>query len=384
MPITTRGGIRRLVLVISLVLIASACGGNDSPTGESTDVSDSTSTSVAGDVEEGEAAPATDDPEPDQTFALENGPIEPLTGRPLSDEGLLSRRVVAAKIDNDEKARPQLGLDEADIVFEIAVENSITRFLAVFHSIEPSLVGPVRSARSSDLDVLAALSGPFFTYSGSNTIVGQEVRGSEGAGLLIRASFDDVTSAYVDQAERPRPHHRMVDPAKVRAQPLTNEEAEVLPVFRYLDADESPEGLTPVAGLRSVTNARTPVSYVWDKQVGGWHRFQGLTEHLAASGNPVAPTNVVVLEISYKVSRADAASPQAVTTGSGPVTVFMNGGLIEGTWTRDAPQDGFDLSDENGNPIRLWPGQTFVQLVRAGEMTTLADSDAASILALAD
>ena len=366
----------RLLAVVFALLVFAACSGNEPPELGSVVDSDQDQDEPADADNDVASTEADEDFVPDETFTEENGEIEPFTGRPLGDDDLLNTRAIVAKIDNDEKAWPQDGLDEADIVYEIAIENKLTRFLAVFHSTSPEVVGPVRSARSSDIDLLAPLGNPLFAYSGSNDIVGQEVRGGEGAGLLVIASFDEVTAAYEDVGERPRPHHRMLFPDRLVEDRLTNAEATVRPVFRYNADGESTKG-SPNPGMRFVTNERTPVTYTWDDDMSGWKRYQGLVPHLAGSGNQIAPANVVALEIDYTISAADAASPQAITSGTGRAIVFTDGGRVEGIWRRDNPRNGFDILDLAGDPVRLAAGQTFVQLMREGDMSLL-DQDQAN------
>ena len=92
--------------------------------------------------------------------------VAALTGF-AADSSVTSRPVVAVKIDNYWRARPQWGLDEADVVIEENVEG-VTRFVALFHSRTPAVLGPVRSARTGDLDLLAAMNRPVFAYSGAN------------------------------------------------------------------------------------------------------------------------------------------------------------------------------------------------------------------------
>ena len=103
------------------------------------------------------------------------GPVHPLTGLPAVD-GTVDRPALVVKIgNNDSKSLPQIGLEDADVVYEVHIENGVTRFLAVFQSEVPALVGPVRSARSSDIDLIGNLNRPSFAYWGSNEGVGAEV-----------------------------------------------------------------------------------------------------------------------------------------------------------------------------------------------------------------
>ncbi len=382
MPTNSRGVLRLVAVFVVALLFAASCGSNAEPEGSSPDSTVAVSATEPPEpvVADEEVAEVGAPVEIEDTFALQNGSIEPLSGRPLdeADETLLSTRAIAVKIDNDEKARPQYGIEDADIIYEVLVENQITRLLAIFHSTLPETVGPVRSARSSDIDLMAPLANPLFAYSGSNDIVGQEVRNAQSAGLLVSTNFDQANSAYIDRQDRPAPHHRTLFPAKLNQDQFTNAPITVRPVFRYLSPDSERESVTTsVAGVTSATNERTPASYVWDADLGSWLRFQGGTAHLAESGRQLAPANVVLLTIDYTISRADAASPQAITTGSGRSDVYTDGVRIEGTWTRSNSSQGFDILDSDGRQVRLSPGQTFVHLIRDGDQQVLSDTDVA-------
>ncbi len=375
MPNRLRDALRLVAVVVVATLIAAACGGNETPIGAPTTtepvVSVAPETTVEPEVIEEEESVGTP-VEIEDTFTRQNGNIEPLSGLPLTDQAMLTERPIAVKIDNDEKARPQFGLEAADIVYEVLVENQITRFLAIFHSSYPERVGPVRSARSSDIDLMAPLANPLFAYSGSNDIVGQEVRAAQAEGLLVSANFDQANSAYIDRDDRPAPHHRTLFPAKLSQEQFTTAPTVVRPVFRYQrDGDDAPVDTIDTASFEVSTNERTPAVYTWNADEMGWQRFQAGTPHLTEDGSQLTPANVVVLEIDYTISRADAASPQAITTGSGTATVFSNGQRIEGLWQRTVSSQGFDLIHPDGRKIRLEPGQTFVHLSEPGDLSIL-------------
>ncbi len=377
MPNRLRDVLRLVGTLLIVALVTAACGGNEEPIGApaTTAVADDaqdvvTPTSVEPVVLEEEAVGSP--VEIEDTFARQNGDIQPLNGRPLDDETLLNIRPIAVKIDNDEKARPQYGIEDADIVYEILVENQITRFLAIFHSNYPELVGPVRSARSSDIDLMAPLANPLFAYSGSNDIVGQEVRTAQANGLLVSTNFDQANSAYIDRDDRPAPHHRTLFPAKLNQEQFTTAPIVVRPVFRYMRlSDEPVADAIDTASFEVSTNERTPAVYTWNNDELGWERVQAGTPHLTESGAQLTPANVVVLEIDYTISRADAASPQAITTGTGAATVFTDGQRIEGRWQRTVSSQGFDILDSTGKKVRMQPGQTFVHLSRPGDLSIL-------------
>jgi len=144
------------------------------------------------------------------TVTSGGGALAPLTGLPVADGAAGSRPSVAVKIDNAPEARPQSGLDVADVVYEEVVEGGVTRFIAVFHSTAPGLAGPVRSVRPMDPDILAAYRG-LVAYSGGIPAF---------VSLLRKAPVQDVnvdvaTDAYSWDKKRSAPHNEYVSPEKL-------------------------------------------------------------------------------------------------------------------------------------------------------------------------
>ena len=121
----------------------------------------------------------------DTTSSL--GPVFPLLGTPVTDAAAASRVALAAKIDNHPNARPQAGLNKADIVFEENVE-SLTRFAAVFQSQGSDPVGPLRSGRTQDIDILGAYNKPLFAWSGGNYRVTKAINASDLVNVGYSAS----------------------------------------------------------------------------------------------------------------------------------------------------------------------------------------------------
>src|SRR4051795_9013931 len=104
------------------------------------------------------------------TTAPPTATLAPLTGLPLEDASKATRVALIVKLDNANEARPQAGLIEADVVFEEQVEGGITRLAAVFQSNDASPVGPIRSVRTTDINIFSALNKPMLGYSGGNKI----------------------------------------------------------------------------------------------------------------------------------------------------------------------------------------------------------------------
>ena len=141
-------------------------------------------------------------------------PKWPLTGLDAPDEASARIRIVSVKIENSPAARPQSGLDQADVVYETVTEGGITRFNALYQSKSPELVGPVRSARLSDIYIVPQYHALFAHCGGDSTV---------RAELADKSRFDDVDQffnpvAYWRADGRSAPHDLMTDVNKVRKQ----------------------------------------------------------------------------------------------------------------------------------------------------------------------
>ncbi|HYN98635.1 MAG TPA: DUF3048 domain-containing protein, partial [Actinomycetota bacterium] len=162
------------------------------------------------------AGACSDDPEPRETQAAEEvespeppppppEPIRcPLTGVELPGGVDINRPAMAVKIDNHPRARPQTGLETADIVYEELVEGGLTRFLAIYHCGDAADLGPTRSARAVDPDILTQYAPVLLAYSGASPNVLAKVGRTPGVINLMHGS---TGPAYSRRGGRPAPHN---------------------------------------------------------------------------------------------------------------------------------------------------------------------------------
>jgi hypothetical protein len=325
---------------------------------------------VGGDDVAAEPDDPSGTPNPDPTPEF----VSVLTGLGV-DEAILSRPAVVTKIDNSENARPQTGLNEADVVVEIIVEG-ITRLAGIFQSSDIEIVGPVRSARASDPDIVANFGTPLMAYSGANAGVLAVVSQSQAEGKLVDVGVDRVSEAYFRQGPNVAPHNLFVNIVTLRDQ--RGADAGTPPaMFTFRAPGEAGSG-TPTAGVSIVYTGGLDVAYAWDEALGGWARFQRGAAHMAADGVQVAPRNVAILFTEYLFS---GGSPQAITTGGGEAWVLTDGGMVRGRWSRPDTSVPWQIVDDAGAPITLTPGTTWLALPRPGEAVELTPAEAESLLA---
>jgi Protein of unknown function (DUF3048) N-terminal domain/Protein of unknown function (DUF3048) C-terminal domain len=302
----------------------------------------------------------------------------PLTGVPAEPDAPVDRPALAVKISNSSTARPQVGLERADLVFEERVEG-ITRFIAVFHSTSADPVGPVRSARDSDIDLLAALGRPVFVWGGANEGVAARVAGANVVSFNVDP--DAAEDKFRDE-NRTAPDNLFINSTDAFWAKAGDASPAVapLPVPRRVRRANAPVPGTPTPGV-TVDYGGTTASFVWDGSREGWARVQDGTPHLVADGTVLAPTNVVLLVTPYGTAPSDPASPIALTTGSGDATVLIGGNAVDATWSRPTPSDPYTLTDDaTGRPLVLAAGRTWVGLPDAG-VVRLDQAAADSVLA---
>ncbi len=286
--------------------------------------------------------------------------VAALTGEPAGAD-VTSRPIIAAKIDNNPNARPQWGLDEADVIIEENVEG-VTRFVALFHTRLPDRVGPVRSARTGDLDILASMNRPILAWSGGNRGVTSWIESAAFSGVLVDFTAQK-NPCYERNSSRKAPHNLQLDPTCAIGSAPTAGPARQLWAIDAGWIDRTALGAT-VTPAFNVSMDGVSVDWAWDEAAGKYFRSQNGRPHLAASGAQIAVDNVVELYVFHAASPVDARSPNPVTVGQGVAVVHRNGVRIPATWARASAYEAFALIDANGVAIALDTGTSFIELVR--------------------
>jgi hypothetical protein len=352
------GGV--LVLAIAGIALSLSGPGGDDDTTTTTAAADSTTTTT--EPEE----TTTTEPEETTTTGPE-GPPSPLNGLPVADEELLDRRVVAIKIDNHASARPQSGLDTADAVYELLVEGGMTRFIGLFHHSDTDSVGPIRSARPTDPELVHNSSGTM-VVSGAQAWVQALVR-SRGVPLI-----GEVRPGTYRIGTRSAPHNLYGDTALLRT-----EHAD-----RLGYPDEPPAGPLFVWGALRDTAPATELTFDWSDdqptvrwvhQGGEYLRFIGANAHthLDRDGvqQQVAVDTIVVLEARrYSAcptsGQAGSCVPAMETVGTGRALVFHGGEVQEGRWSRGTTDIPFALDAADGRTMQVPPGRMWIAVFPAG------------------
>jgi hypothetical protein len=283
----------------------------------------------------------------------------PLTGLEADDEQLLARRVLAVKIENSPEARPQIGLADADVVYEQEAEGGITRFNVLYHCRDADRIGPIRSARPVDPAILQQYGDPLFVHAGSVDAVLEAI---DEAGIeQINCNFEEETCPRDESREAPHDVFTSTDALRDFGRPAGDGPE---PFFSF--SEDEPEG---ARRGRQVNLNFSPVANVFWKYRNNrelYLRFHDDDLHTQEDGSPVTAANVVVMLVERDDTRiTDSAGnpvPNFDTVGRGDLLVFRNGRVIEGRWQRDSEEDPIQLLDRDGDDIALAPGQTWVEL----------------------
>lgn len=316
-----------------------------------------------------QTAPATPDkqavPEPEVPLTW------PLTG--IGVEKAENRPAVAVKIENTAAARPQYGLDKADVVWETIVEFEVSRYIAVYHSDYPTEVGPVRSVRPMDIPAVAPLNG-LFVYSG----------GQPGILKLLRAesqmqSLDEnQVSAMWRSNVRSAPHNLHANIEKFAA--MADDKHSDSPAEQFAFAETAEEasavsdGTAATSIKLSMSSAAKP-QWTWDSKDNAWLRSEGSVPATVSTGDQISATNVVLVTARHYDSGYDAQNNAPVPTyeleGEGKAVVATGGKTLNVTWTKKDAQSPLTLVNEAGETVTLAPGNTWVELMPKG--TSSAD-----------
>jgi len=361
-----RTGLRPVATLAALAVVVAACGGGGDAADTTSITTDAPATTTEADATtttEDSSTTSSTERETTTTTTIPPTPREPLTGVEIASfDDIDPRPALAVKINNHpESRRNHSGLGAADIVFEELVEGSITRFAAVFHSQGSDPVGPIRSGRSQDVDLLTSFREPLFAWSGGNPGVTRLIADSTLTDLNPFRNRTASGAYYRGPGKAPHNFYSSTD----RLWALTPEDHPGPPPqqYRYLETDEEFDG--EAASGFDLDIGSIDVTWEWDDEQGAWLRSQEGSAHNDVVHGRIDAANVIVMITEYRPSRIDARSPEAQTVGNGPVYVFSDGEVIEGRWQREFNGFAIEWVDADGEIIELTPGPTWIELAPA-------------------
>jgi Protein of unknown function (DUF3048) N-terminal domain/Protein of unknown function (DUF3048) C-terminal domain len=277
----------------------------------------------------------------------------PFTGEPVA----ALRPVLAVKIDNIVLARPQTGLTSADIVYVLPVEGGLSRFLAIFSSRIPPVIGPVRSARQDDLQLLRQFGRPAFAFSGAQPQLLPVVERAR----IVDLYAGRVTSPYYRDYHRIAPYNLYAHTHQLLAHAAGASLAHSIGfVF----------GPAPAGGR---TIAREKVSYpaasfafTWSAARNRWLVWMDGTRAASTEGRQLAAATVIIQHTVVSTSRfleRGVRPPYAETIGSGTAVVLRGGKAYQARWARPSVEGGTTFTTDSGQPMTFARGPVWIVLV---------------------
>ncbi|HLI02114.1 MAG TPA: DUF3048 domain-containing protein [Acidimicrobiales bacterium] len=299
--------------------------------------------------------------------------VAPLTGW-LVPAAVARRPAVVIKIDNISQALPQTGVNQADVVYEELVEGGLTRLAAVYQSDYPSRVEPVRSGRLTDEGIADDLNHPVLAYAGTNGIF---------APILAAQPLDNISMAahpglFSRDPNRLAPHNVYVS---VPALAATDHPAGPPPggLFAWRKPGTPLRG----AGVRPAAHASIPfpaaaIRWSWDPATKRWLRTQDGAPDCDTSGARLSASNVLIQFLPYVTSAYATGEglpptpiPKGKMVGKGSAWLLSGGALVKGTWSRRSLISPTVYRDGAGQPFRLAPGRTWIELPPDGTKITV-------------
>jgi hypothetical protein len=318
------------------------------------------------------AACSSDDPAPPDDSAAESSetpqpepdPVCPITGEDPPRGVDLERPAIAVKVENSPQARPQSGLEHADLVFEERVEGGISRFMAIFHCGESNKVGPVRSGRFDD----PKLAKPFtrlLAASGSNAIVERELANQK----LVYLNELNTAALYRVPPGSTDIHSLFADTEKLRKVAVKRKLAD--PTSKTFTFGDVPGA---AKRARRVTINFTDSNTIEYRFKGGaWKRFEAGAPFATANGGQITVPNLVVQQVTVNnspniVDSAGNASPDiSIEQSSGRLWLFRDGRVIKGRWKMGKVGDPIRYLDKSGDPMVFAEGPVWIELVPSGK-----------------
>jgi hypothetical protein len=290
-------------------------------------------------------------------------PTAPLTGRPDATGISLRRPALTIKIENTPEALPQWGIDQADVVYEEIVNGGITRLAAIFNSHAPVKVGPVRSVRPTDTQVVWPLGG-IFAFSGGAPYA---VASISTAPVKLVDESSAGAAMFRDPSLFP-PHNLFAVAPALFAIGGTPVPPPAL--FTYLTKTQTFSG-RPIASFVVPFPSIYSATWTWDTATTSWDRTLFGKADVTGTGVRESPKNVIVMWVNY-VNGIGTEASYANLQGSGTAAFFVDGKETVGTWSRGPSKaDVVVYTTSKGASALLAPGQTWVELLNVGATLAL-------------
>jgi len=297
-----------------------------------------------------------------EVFNSTEQPKNYLTGLPGTNG-----TVLAVKIDDTMEAHPQIGIEAADLVYVEQVESGLTRLLALYTSEYPEFIGPIRSARISDIDLLAQFGKVAFAYSGSQTKMRPVLA---AANLNILSAERNPPSIFARDESRVAPVNMILYIEKLFQQAKDKLKMSLISLSNSpWEFGKLSEKAVDVSSAKiKWPNAKYEV--IWDRNNSCWNLIQNGELEVTTSGSNLCIQNAIIQKVKIEPSiygdKFGGITPISQTVGSGTAVLLRDGKYLNLRWQRDDASQFTKWVDEEGQRIKITPGKTWI---------FLADSD---------
>lgn len=281
---------------------------------------------------------------------------------------------VAIMVENQVQARPQSGLDKANIVFEALAEGGITRFMALYTFTQPvKEIGPVRSARPYYVDWARGYDALYVHIGGSPKAYAR----LSSTGARDFDQFHNSQYFWRDKSRDVASEHTLYTSGYYMTLALLDKK---LPTTGTYDAwkykDDAPSADRPSSQHITInfSSFSYKVDYEYDPVTNTYVRSEAEKAHVMRDGTPLQPKNVVVLTVNRRLEQPvtdNHGRLEMDTVGQGSAQFFVDGILTKGTWKKESPQAPLQLLRQDGTPMTLDAGQTWVEMVPPDQTVTV-------------
>lgn len=310
-----------------------------------------------------EAAPDETTLQPGQVYA-------PLTGLPVATE-LAQKRPVAVMLDNYVDARPQAGLIDAEIVYEMLAEGMITRYMAIFQTKAPDLIGPIRSSRLYYIE-RALEYDPLYVHVGGSPEA-LTVLKTLAIGNIDGLAAGKDTFWRLNHKKAPNNMYSSMEAIRTQA---TRQKHKESGTFETWDFHTKATELDGAAALKALLTYKKPsekdktgyyITYDYDASLQVYKRGYNGKEHCDESGEqPLTAMNILVQEAAHKV--VDSAGRREIQViGKGKGYYLTLGKMIPVTWEKSKATSLTRFYKASGDELTLNPGVTWVQVIESLE-----------------
>ena len=282
-----------------------------------------------------------------------------------------NKQILVVKIDDTNAAHPQIGVESADVVYVEQVEGGLTRLAAIYTSKLPPLIGPIRSARISDIELLAQFGRVGFAYSGAQS----KMRPVIAAANLENLSAErNPPSIYGKDPDRPGPVDMILNPdlllERANANPKIRIETATASVFPFGDA---PKGETNTA-VAKVKWPSAKYELRWDSTNEKWLIYFNEKPNMAANGEHLYADTAIIQIVSITPSiygdKFGEITPFSKTTGSGKAVMLRDGFSYQISWQRNLETDVTTWKSADGGVANFKPGRTWIFLTDKAPVLT--------------